>query len=111
MANNIIVQFSETEFTDLLKSCISDSLKENAINQEKAVDKHLSIKEASVFLNLAPQTLYGFTSNRTIPFIKKGKRLYFKKSDLEVWLNDGRKDSLKEIEQKSKHQIKGGKHE
>lgn len=98
MANNIIVQFSETEFRNLLKNCITESLQEKeADNIKDDKCKIFTINEAAQYLNLARQTLYGFTSNRTIPFIKKGKKLYFKKSDLEKWLSDGRKKTLDEL--------------
>ena len=112
MANNIIIQYSEQEFKELLKACISESIKESeSTSTHSASDKLFSIPEASVFLNLAPQTLYGFTSNRTIPFIKKGKKLYFKKSALEAWLSEGRKATVKEISGGSFNKIKGGKHD
>lgn len=110
MANNIIVQFSEPDFRELLKACVYEGIKESgyAANNIKA-DKLLSIQEAAIFLNLAQQTLYGFTSNRTIPFIKKGKKLYFRKSDLEQWLTDGRKATVKELEKGIIGKTKGGK--
>lgn len=98
MANNIIVQFSETEFRELLKTCVNESLKEASNYSDHLPDKLFNIQEAAIFLNLAPQTLYGFTSNRTIPFIKKGKKLYFRKSNLEQWLADGRKATVKELQ-------------
>jgi excisionase family DNA binding protein len=54
-------------------------------------ERYLTVSEAAAYLSLAKQTLYGFTSNRTIPFIKKAKRLLFLKSDLDRWLAGGRK--------------------
>jgi excisionase family DNA binding protein len=68
-------------------------------------NKLLSVNEAAKHLNLARQTLYGFTSNRVIPFIKKGKKLYFKKSDLNIWLEEGKKSSIQQMLTK----IEGGK--
>lgn len=47
----------------------------------------------------ASQTLYGFTSKREIPFIKRGKKLYFRKSELENWLLEGKRKSKKEMEE------------
>jgi excisionase family DNA binding protein len=81
MANNVIIQISQLEFKQLIKSCIIEGISENTPTPKKE-NKLLSINEAAKYLNLAKQTLYGFTSTRTIPFIKKGKKLYFKKSDL-----------------------------
>ncbi|MFZ4680514.1 MAG: helix-turn-helix domain-containing protein [Flavobacterium sp.] len=86
---------------DQLEVIIQDSLlkslqRQKQIKQDET-DKFLSLEEASEFLQLAKQTLYGFTSQRTIPFIKRGKKLYFKKVDLEKWLNEGRKLTSSEI--------------
>jgi len=46
----------------------------------------LIIKEASEFLHLSLPTIYALVSNRKIPFMKKGKRLYFSKKALTEWL-------------------------
>ncbi|MGC4034446.1 MAG: helix-turn-helix domain-containing protein [Chitinophagaceae bacterium] len=91
MANNIIIQFSEQEFKTLLKDCINESLKESPVSANVESEAIFNVKQASQFLDIAIQTLYGYTSNFTIPFFKKGKKLYFKKSDLIKWINDGKK--------------------
>ena len=94
---NIIVT-SPDELQSLLQNIIRKSFDEYGNqHQQNAQDKNLTISEASEFLNLAKQTLYGFTSKNEIPFIKKGKKLYFKKSDLEKWLQEGKKKSKAEI--------------
>ncbi len=111
MAHNIIVQFTESEFKEILKTSISEGIKESGLKANNEIsNKILSISEAASFLNLAIQTLYSFTSNRTIPFFKKGKKLYFRKSELEAWLTDGKKSSIKEILKDNSSKIKGGKH-
>ena len=56
----------------------------------------LSIEQASEYLNLATQTIYGYTSRRAIPFYKPFKKVYFLKSELEDWVKQGKKP-LKEI--------------
>ncbi|ABG58734.1 helix-turn-helix domain-containing protein [Cytophaga hutchinsonii] len=92
---------------DELIFLIEDSVRK--ILSEKSEIKHnesstllLSLKEASEFLKLAPQTIYGFTSKRLIPFIKRGKKLYFKKNELEEWLDEGKKKSLAELNKEFK---------
>lgn len=57
----------------------------------------LSIEQASAYLNLATQTIYGYTSRRAIPFYKPYKKVYFLKSELEEWVKQGKKP-LKEIQ-------------
>ena len=63
----------------------------------------LSLQDTAIFLDLAPQTIYGYTAKRMIPFIKKCKELYFNRSDLEEWLNEGKKKTLTEIERDIKN--------
>jgi excisionase family DNA binding protein len=105
----ILVQLNETELKQLIKSSLFESIKELDLKSKNNTEKLLTIKEASVFLNLAQQTLYGFTSQRKIPFIKKGKKLYFNKVDLEKWLNED-KEKYSEIVADVRKR-KGGKHE
>lgn len=112
MANYVLIQFTETEFKDLLKTCIYEGIKASGYSASQIdTGKLFNVIEAANFLNLAPQTLYGFTSNRSIPFIKKGKKLYFKKEDLEEWLATGNKLSKKQIINGINLKTKGGKHE
>ncbi len=70
----------------------------NNYSQPTEQKQIFSISEAAEFLNLAKQTLYGFTSKREIPFIKKGKKLYFKKSELESWLLEGKRKTMTDME-------------
>ena len=92
--NPIIVTTPE-ELENLIKTSVRKALSEQQAPAEQ--DKLFSIDEAAEFLNLARQTLYGFTSKRLIPFIKRGKKLYFRKSELEKWLSEGKRKSISEI--------------
>lgn len=56
----------------------------------------LSIAEASKVLNLAIPTIYGLVSNEIIPHMKKGKKLYFSKHELEEWIKSGRRKTSTE---------------
>lgn len=40
--------------------------------------------EAAKFIGISPRTVYHMCEAGTLPFIKKGKRLYFRKSELEA---------------------------
>ncbi len=54
-------------------------------------DVPLTIKQASAFTGLAVSTLYGYSHRGEIPVSKRGKRLFFLKSELKQWLIDGKK--------------------
>ena len=78
---------SKEELSEIIKKAVSESLNSHLPDQKQSkYSEYLTITEASEYLHLAIPTLYSFTSKNEIPFIKKGKRLYFKKVDLDNWL-------------------------
>ncbi|MEX0966743.1 MAG: helix-turn-helix domain-containing protein [Bacteroidia bacterium] len=62
----------------------------------------LNFKEACEYLELSQSHLYKLTSAGSIPHYKpNGKKLYFKKSELESWLLRNRNSTQDEIDQKA----------
>ncbi len=58
----------------------------------------LSIEECAIYTNLSVNHLYRLTSKREIPFYKPmGGKIYFKKSEIENWLLQGRQATEAEI--------------
>ncbi|HRJ28571.1 MAG TPA: helix-turn-helix domain-containing protein [Cyclobacteriaceae bacterium] len=49
---------------------------------------YMNAKEAAEYLRIARQTLYVMTSNKRIPFLKKGKAVLFRQADLDKWLSE-----------------------
>ncbi|MFM7023096.1 MAG: helix-turn-helix domain-containing protein [Flavobacteriales bacterium] len=94
---NKVIVTTQTELEALIQDSIRKVFKEQPKTENNKTE-FFNLKEAAAFLKLAGQTIYGFTSKRKIPFLKRGKKLYFKKSDLENWLNQGKKKSRAEIE-------------
>jgi len=46
----------------------------------------MNINEASQYLGFAVHTIYGWTSQRRIPFVKIGGRIPFDKQRLDRWI-------------------------
>jgi excisionase family DNA binding protein len=65
---------------------------------EKDEEKILFVNSLAEYLDLKVPTIYAMTSKREIPFYKKGKKLYFKKSEIEKWLETGRVLTNSELE-------------
>lgn len=66
---------------------------------QKAV---LNFQEASQYLDLSASHLYKLTSKKEIPhFCPNGKKLYFKREELDQWLQRNRQITEGEIEQTS----------
>lgn len=62
----------------------------------------LNIDEAAAFTGLAVSYLYKLTSTQEIPHYKpRGKMLYFDRSELDLWLRQGKVSSHAQIERKA----------
>jgi len=64
-------------------------------------ERLLTVQEAANFLNLAVPTIYTKVSKGELPVMKRGKRLYFSRTELIDYLKGGRKKSTTEIEQEA----------
>lgn len=66
---------------------LKELLLENRIQQKE----FLTIDELAVYLQLSKSSIYKLTSKKEIPFyIPGGKKLYFKKSEVDNWITQSR---------------------
>jgi excisionase family DNA binding protein len=87
MAEQLLYSTSKDELAEIIKNAVSDSFKIHlSESKQDKYPEYLTISQASAYLHLATPTIYGFTSKNEIPFLKKGKKLYFKRTDLDLWL-------------------------
>ena len=78
-----------------LKQLLLNQRGQHSIEQP---EKLLTIQEAAEFLNLTVPTIYSKVSRSELPFMKRGKRLYFSNIELMDYLKAGRKKTTSEIE-------------
>ena len=84
---------AEKEYQELTAQI--DGLRKLIIAGSKEV---LSIEECATFTSLSVAHIYRLTSQRVIPFYKPmGGKIYFKKSEIENWLLQGRQATDSEI--------------
>jgi excisionase family DNA binding protein len=62
----------------------------------------LTVQEAAEFLRLTVPTMYSKVSKGELPVMKRGKRLYFSRTELMEYVKEGRKKSNAEIEAEAK---------
>jgi excisionase family DNA binding protein len=88
-----------------LERTVEELRKEKALSTiETANDELMTVRDAADYLRLSTSTLYGLTSKHQVPFMKQGKRLYFKKEDLRHWVEKGSSNPSSE-EQKQQQVI------
>ena len=74
---------------------LEELIKEQSLSQKEV----LNFTEATIYLELSASHLYKLTSGGTIPFYKpNGKKIYFKRSELNNWLLSNRQQTNTEIE-------------
>lgn len=76
-----------------VRSVLSDQ-ESVAPTELKPENEIISIEEACDLLNLAKPTIYTRTSKGTIPHFKRGKKLYFRRSELLAWIDEGRRNTI-----------------
>lgn len=68
------------------------------ISYKESEDKLLNVEEAAKFLHLAVPTIRSKASRKELPFMKRGKLLYFSQKELTDYLKKGKVKSNDEIE-------------
>jgi excisionase family DNA binding protein len=62
----------------------------------------LNFSEACQYLDISESHLYKLTSRKQIPhFCPQGKKLYFNRQELDLWLQQNRQDTNDEIEKEA----------
>lgn len=73
--------------------------KANAVNvaellefiKKDRIKDFLNVEEAAEYLAVSKNYIYGLTAERVIPFYKpSGKLIYFKRAELDAWINANR---------------------
>jgi excisionase family DNA binding protein len=65
------------------------------------VKEVLNLDQAAEYVSLSKSAIYKKTSQRNIPHFKQGKKLYFKRSELDAWLTDLKVSTNEEIEKEA----------
>jgi len=79
-----------SEYIELNRQILFEAKELSQSTNSDNQDEILTIEQASKLINLAKPTIYGLTCKNLIPFIKKAKKLYFRRTTLLQWLDEGR---------------------
>jgi excisionase family DNA binding protein len=78
--------------------CILLEIKHKSGNENIPITTPLSFGLAVKYLECSKSHLYKLTSTNRIPFSKRGKKIYFDKQELDVWLLKNKHLSVDEID-------------
>jgi excisionase family DNA binding protein len=85
-----VIVTTQSELSHLIEQALDKVMQKSSNKESTDLPELLNITQAAAYLNFAKQTLYGYTSKGVIPHLKKGKKLYFKRSELVKWVNEGK---------------------
>lgn len=95
--NGIIITMEKEELADLVQKAIEGALASLGFRNEPVEQEDLmTIEDVSLWLDIKKSALYQKTHYGEIPYMKKGKRVYFSRKELTVWLKEGKKLTLAE---------------
>lgn len=78
----------------------------NHISDIPDVNQIMNISEVAKYIKVAKTSIYGMTHRNTIPHYKSGKRLYFKKADIDEWIFSKRIKTRSDIEEEAMEYIR-----
>ena len=87
------------------QNLILDKLSEIAsrLSEQNLLQKTvLNFNDTCTYLDVSPSHLYKLTSTKQIPhFCPQGKKLYFKREEIDTWLQRNRQSTAAEVEQQA----------
>lgn len=90
--------FSEIEARLINIECLLHDIVNTKPQQpQTAVDELLTIEQAATLLHLSRPTIYRLVGDRAVPHSKRGKRLYFSRTELLTWAQSGRHKTVTEM--------------
>ena len=64
-----------------------------------------TVNDVALFLGVKSSTIYQYTSKKKIPHYKLGKNVLFKPKEIQAWLNDNKRPTLKELKDEADRQL------
>jgi len=106
MNNITVTQLTETDVQKIVRKEIREALEEYLSIQNQ--QKILNVDEAATYLTISKSHLYKLTSKGAIPHSKQGKRIYFSKAKLDIWLLENKVQGVTELTEEVNDYLKKG---
>ena len=92
--NGVIIPMDRKELADMILSAVREAITEYRLEaSEKAepLEDIMNSRETAQFLDIKLNTLYIKTHRGDLPFMKKGRKVYFSRKQLLEWMSEGRR--------------------
>jgi len=92
MEELVLVSMRKKDLQTLIIECVNSCLANHPNtkgNHREHINKLLTVQDAAKLLHITVPTVYSKVSKGEIPFMKRGKRLYFSQVDLMRYVKGG----------------------
>lgn len=90
--NNITNEELHGIITDLVQKVESLECCILTLVDLKSGDELMDTKELCEYMHKSKSTIYRITNDRLVPHIKQGNRIYFRKRDIDEWLEKNKRE-------------------
>ena len=105
LPDNIKIEVTKADLLTFAHTLL-DGMAQNLPPPKLQEDEILDFNGMCKFLGIAQSTGYAKTSNGEIPHFKKGRKLWFKKSELVQWIEEGRRKTTKGLDELAEMYLK-----
>jgi len=84
----------------IIDECITRAMNKyiNELRFDEPINNNvLGIKEVAEYLKISKSTVYKFTMEHQIPHYKVGRKAYFRKEEIDQWINKGKVKTREEL--------------
>ena len=108
LPNNVKIEATIGDLKVFAKEVVREYVKQMP-HVAPADDDITDFEGMTAFLKIAPSTGYAKTSSGEIPHFKKGRKLFFRKSELLKWIESGKRKTTKDIDELAEQYLKRAK--
>lgn len=110
MENLVFTQLSIPEVRQLFRQELEAFFAEHALNTSQTeADQISGISLAQEITGLAKPTIYSLVAQSKIPHMKRGKLLYFSRQELTVWIKQGKRKTVADVQAEANSYISSRK--
>jgi len=106
-----VVVTSQEDLQSFIDSAVRRAVQGLQAPAKEPEEELLNFDHACDFLGIAKSTGYQRVNRGEIPHFKKGRRLYFRKSELVKYIESGRRKTRKELEEAAAEYLKRASNE
>ncbi|KGE88066.1 MAG: helix-turn-helix domain-containing protein [Phaeodactylibacter xiamenensis] len=102
LPSNVTVGITKEDLQAAFEAAVRNAMQELQAPAKEPEEELMNFDQTCEFLGIAKSTGYQRVNRGELPHFKKGRRLYFRKSELVEYIESGRRKTRKELEEAAK---------